>query len=140
MVETSLIGYIFYILIPFISLWILNLIWIILVFKFRHKVMKIRPDLALQFLSPTFNSGSKSFWHILSFGALSKRRTEKLFDELFRIKEIKKLNNKELNKTIERMFKLYKVVGLSFWLLIPLTLLWILLPVFIRNITSWLFG
>ena len=89
------------IILPFFILWLGVWYWFYLIFSFRKRVKKIKPELAfkLPFFDPVrnFTLGFRIMYHHISFGFLSKEKRDNILDKLFNIKSIKKLNNNELN-------------------------------------------
>ena len=101
------------IILPFFILWLGVWYWFYLIFSFRKRVKKIKPELAfkLPFFDPVrnFSLGFRIMYNQLSFGFLSKEKRDNILDELFNIKSIKKLNNNELNKYISKIEKFDKI-------------------------------
>jgi hypothetical protein len=107
----------------FVGIYLLFL-WYKTLFMLHYKVKKTYPDLAIKFfpffkprndsgLLTTYLLSFKVIWHELSFGFLSKKKTNKLFDEIFNIVAIGNTKNPELIKLIEELKRVYTFV--SYW-------------------------
>lgn len=131
-------------IIPFFIIWILLFFvgffgaayWNYFIFRFRSQVKKIDKSVLkpLFFQNPIriYILAFKMNWHVLSLGFRDKNKQEKIMDDFFNIKEIKKLNNAEINQDIDKMLDMHYFFSLLFITLIYglLTFMGILLLLF----------
>lgn len=113
-------------MIPFLIVWIMlffvgffgAMYWNYFIFRFRSKVKKIDKSVLkpLFFQNPIriYVLAFKINWHVLSLGFRDKNKQEKIMDDFFNIKEIRKLNNMEINKGIDKMLDMHYFFSLLF--------------------------
>lgn len=98
--------------------------------KFNPKVKKIIPNFKIWELTASdpsrmFKMAPKVWKLFITLKIFSKIPREELADEVLNLKEVKKLNNLELNKDIQKIYFLFKLnllFVIAFFILILITI------------------